>query len=93
MLRKWLRKVMTGLAAFLIVCVEALGSANLGYSMGPYLPHYGWTDYGMRVQMEQEQEQVRQQQAARLEGEIHEDQLRRDARQTDRGRPEGSSVG
>lgn len=90
MLRKWLRKVMTGLAAFLVVCVEALGSANLGYSMGPYAPHYTWTDYGMRVQMEQEQ--YHQEQAARLQGEVHEDQLRREARHADRERAEESSV-
>jgi hypothetical protein len=90
MLRQWLRKVITGLAAFLMVCVEALGSANLGYTMGPYVPHYAWTDYGMRVQMEQEQ--ARQEQAARLEGEVYEDRLRREARLADRERPGESSV-
>lgn len=77
MLRGWLRKVVTGIAAFFLACLEALGSVNLGYSIGPYAPHYVWTDYGMRVHMEQQEALHREQiTAARLEGEVHEEELR-----------------
>ncbi|MBL0388051.1 hypothetical protein JJB07_15640 [Tumebacillus sp. ITR2] len=77
MLRGWLRKVVTGIAAFLLACLEALGSANLGYSMGPYVPHYTWTDYGMRVHMEQQEQAHREMTIARLEGDVQEEHLRR----------------
>jgi hypothetical protein len=71
-LRKWLRKVAAGLAAFLLACVNALGSVDLS-GMAPY--GYMWTDYGLRVQMMEEEEK----RMARLEGEVYEDQLRRSA--------------
>ncbi|KEO83224.1 hypothetical protein [Tumebacillus flagellatus] len=77
MFRGWLRKIVTGIAAFFLACLEALGSANLGYSMGPYVPHYVWTDYGMRIQMEQQEAHHREQTTiARLEGEVREEELR-----------------
>lgn len=90
MLRRWLRKVATGLAAFFVVCLEALGSANIGYGMGPYVPHYTWTETGMRMQMEIDR--ARHEQIARLEGDIHEDQVRREARRSGRDRGADSSV-
>ena len=70
-LRKWLRKVATGLAAFLLACVNFLGSVDLS-GMAPYGYGYMWTDHGIRVQMMEEERQ----QMARLEGEVHEDVIR-----------------
>ncbi|MFD2170862.1 hypothetical protein [Tumebacillus lipolyticus] len=76
-LRKWIRKVMTGVAAFLLVCWQALGSVDLSHHMmvpfgGPY--SYMWTDQGMRVSLE-EQERL-----ARLEEEVREERVASRAR-------------
>ncbi|MCX7571553.1 hypothetical protein OS242_16515 [Tumebacillus sp. DT12] len=74
-LRQWLRKVTTGLAAFLLSCVQILGTVDLT-GMAPYGYGYMWTDYGMKVQMMEEEERRH---AARLEGDVHEDIIRQSA--------------
>lgn len=72
-LRKWIRKVMTGVAAFLLVAWQTLGSIDLSHHMmlpfgGPY--SYMWTQQGMRVSMD-DQEQI-----ARTEEEVREERIR-----------------
>ncbi len=84
-LRTWIRKVVTGVAAFLLTCLELLGSVDMSYAMMPYGGFaYSWTDHGIRATMAQEemhkQEEQRQAQEqlyiAQLEGAVYEDQLR-----------------
>jgi hypothetical protein len=72
-LKKWLRKVATGVAALLMACWQALGSVDLSHHMmmpfgGPNI--YLWTQYGMRVQMDDENP------IARTEEEVSEDRIR-----------------
>jgi len=84
-LRNWLRKVVTGVAAFLLTCLELLGSVNMSYAMMPYGGFtYSWTDHGIRAMMAQEEMQKQEEQGqmqeqlyiAQLEGAVYEDQLR-----------------
>lgn len=74
--RRCIVKVLTGVAALLLAGLQALGNAY----MPPY-PHpysYTWTDHGMRIVWEQEM--------ARLEGDVHEDQIRAEAERGSRER-------
>jgi len=76
-LRKWLRRVATGLAAFLLAGLEFMGN-HLPYSMHPYAYSYSWTEHGMRVAMEQRLHAEQQREyMARLDGEVREDEVRR----------------
>lgn len=83
-MRKWIRKVITGIAAFLLTVLQAMGSVDMSYMMMPYGYSYSWTDHGIRATMLQEEMRQREEQrlaqehlyTARLEGEVHEDQLR-----------------
>lgn len=83
-LRRWIRKVITGVAAVLLTCLQALGSVDMSYMMMPYGYAYSWTDHGIRATMMQEQlqraEEHRHAQEhlyiASLEGAVYEDQLR-----------------
>lgn len=83
-LRKRIRKVVAGLAAFLLTCLQFFGSLDMPHVPMPYgMVGYTWTDYGIRAQLmhEQAQQQQTEQQThdehmARLEGEVREDQLR-----------------
>jgi hypothetical protein len=70
-LRKWVRKVMLGLAAFLLAAFESLGQAHM--TMYPYGYGYAWTESGMRVMM---MEQEQQEHIARLEGQVEEEKIR-----------------
>lgn len=88
-LRKWVRKVVTGVAAFLLTCLELLGSVDMSYAMMPYGGFaYSWTDHGIRAMMVQEEMQKREEQRqaqeqlyiAQLEGAVYEDQVRSAAR-------------
>jgi hypothetical protein len=48
-LKKWLRKVVTGVAAVLLVCFQFLSTANVpvGVIGSPF--QYAWTEYGVRA--------------------------------------------
>ncbi|TCP52885.1 hypothetical protein EV586_107128 [Tumebacillus sp. BK434] len=75
-LRKWIRKVMTGVAAFLLAAWQTLGSIDLSHHMmlpfgGPY--SYMWTQQGMRVAMEDPEH------LARTEEEVREERIRQTA--------------
>ncbi|ASS75907.1 hypothetical protein CIG75_13695 [Tumebacillus algifaecis] len=72
-LRRWIRKVMSGVAAFLLVAWQSLGSIDLSHHMmlpfgGPYT--YAWTHDGMRISID-EAEQI-----ARTEEEVREERIR-----------------
>jgi len=71
--RKWLRKVLTGLAAFLLVSLEFLGN-HIPYAVHPLSYSYSWSEHGMRVVWEEQQREH----LARLEGDVREEDLRRD---------------
>jgi hypothetical protein len=86
-MRRWIWKVLTGVAALLLAGLEILGSSQVAYPLHPYGYSYAWTDYGMRVAVEQEREMVR------LEGEVHEDLIRQEAeRARDRSERNGKAA-
>ena len=64
--KRWIMKVLTGLAAVLLAGLQALGNAHVPPYGHPYT--YKWNDQGIRIIWEQEM--------ARLEGEVHEHEIR-----------------
>ena len=78
--RRWIVKVLTGLAAVLLAGLQALGNAHIPPYAHPY--SYTWTDHGMRIVWEEEM--------ARLEGELHEDQIRATAERGSRERTDAN---
>lgn len=81
-LKKWLRKVITGVAAVLLVCFQFLSTANVpvGVTGSPF--EYAWTDYGVRATW------VDAYPLAQLEGEVREevikDEMKREREQEKR---------
>lgn len=81
-LRRWMMKMVTGLAAFLLVAWQTLASVPLPHSfMSSSAYQTNWTNQGIRTTLLLED----QRQVALLEGEVREEHIRTD-RQSDHKR-------
>ncbi|HEU4965720.1 MAG TPA: hypothetical protein VFV52_18065 [Bacilli bacterium] len=101
-LRARIRKVLAGIAAFLLTCLQYFGSLDMPpVPMSYGMMGYTWTEHGIRAQMLEERHQAQEEakrqarrsldQAAPLEGEVWEEQIRAGATRAREDKEEAAS--